>query len=163
MNDRALFYFRDSAYIGSLSDKEKSDCLELPAEAEISKYGQEEAERRTEKRGQKLASLKERIRKHCQKNKMPEPCGYLTPKVLGEMVLRDMTVIVERLYPKDEIPNAAVRLFVSVDFLSVEERAIFPRIKKGGQKPALDDSNKNKIYCTGTYPAPTGSSRLIPN
>ena len=46
MNDHALFYFRDSAYLDSLSDKEKSEFLESPTEEEIKKYGKAEAENR---------------------------------------------------------------------------------------------------------------------
>ena len=105
MNDHALFYFRDPAYLNLLPDKEKSDCLEIPTEEEIKKYGQSEAMRRAEERRQKLIALKETIKAHCEKNKMPAPRTFPNPKELGEIVWRDMSEIIERLYPKDDIPE----------------------------------------------------------
>jgi tetratricopeptide (TPR) repeat protein len=105
MNDHALFYFRDSVYLNSLSDEEKADFIETATDDEIKKHGRAEAENRAENRRRKLKTLKEKIKEHCGKNVMPAPREFPNPKELGEMVLRDMSEIIERLYPKDEIPD----------------------------------------------------------
>jgi tetratricopeptide (TPR) repeat protein len=100
MADHALFYFRDPLFIESLPADERSKYLELPAEEEIAKLGREEAERRTEGRREKLRALKDRIRAS-----VPVREDYPSPQELGEIVLRDVTAIIERLYPVDEIPS----------------------------------------------------------
>ncbi|MBI4641712.1 MAG: DUF4062 domain-containing protein, partial [Candidatus Tectomicrobia bacterium] len=83
MAAHAFFYFRDPAY---LPDKQKDFATE----------GAED----TEKAG-KLKGLKERIRK----SGFPVHENYPNPKALGELVLKDLTLVIERLYPKGSAPE----------------------------------------------------------
>jgi nephrocystin-3 len=101
MADRALFYFRDRAFIDSLPPDEQPYYLELPTKEEIERFGQQEAERHTQERRQKLAALKARIRT----SRLPVRENYPNPQALGERVLRDLTEIIERFYPIDEVPD----------------------------------------------------------
>ncbi len=101
MADHAIFYFRDCAYIDPLPPDKRPDYLELPIKEEIAKYGQPEAERRAEERRQKLVRLKDRIRT----SGLPVRENYANPEALGEIVLRDLTEIIDRLYPKGSEPD----------------------------------------------------------
>ncbi|MEK6324073.1 MAG: tetratricopeptide repeat protein [Acidobacteriota bacterium] len=101
MADRALFYFRDRAFIDSLPPAEQPDYLELPTKEEIESFGQHEAERRVRERRQKLAALKGRIRA----SGLPVQEDYPDPQALGDLVLRDLTGVIDRLYPKGSEPD----------------------------------------------------------
>ncbi len=105
MADRALFYFRDPAFIDALPVDEQADYLELPTAEEIAIYGQPEVERRAEERRQKLASLKERIREYGGKSGNDACEDYANPQALGGLILRDFTEIIERLYPPGSEPD----------------------------------------------------------
>lgn len=59
----------------------------------------------TDKR-QKLLDLKDRIRK----SGLPVRENYKDPKELGQLVLEDMTNVINRLYPKDEVIDPLDRL-----------------------------------------------------
>lgn len=101
MADHALFYFRDPAFVESLASDRRRDYLEFPTEGEINKYGRAEAERRAGERSRKLIALKARIRA----SGLPVRENYTNPEALGELVLRDLTEIIERRYPADEMPD----------------------------------------------------------
>lgn len=101
MADHALFYFRDPAFVDSLSREQKVDCLELPTGEEIQKLGHAEAERRAADRREKLQALKSQIKASCLLLRE----NYANPRALGELVLADLTEIIERLYPKDSEPD----------------------------------------------------------
>jgi hypothetical protein len=101
MADHALFYFRDPSFIDSLPREQQSDFLEIATADETARLGQEEAERTAEDRRKKLAALKDRVIKSTA-NRLRVEENYPDPQSLGEMVLRDLTDIIERLYPADE-------------------------------------------------------------
>ena len=86
MAKHAFFYFRDPAYI---QDKQKGFTAEDAEGAE----GAEKTE--------KLKELKERIRK----SGFPVHENYPNPKALGELVLKDLSAVIERLYPKGSEPE----------------------------------------------------------
>ena len=99
--DCALFYFRDRSFIDSLPPDEQASYLEFPTKEEIERFGEQEAEHRTRERRQMLAALKARIMTSARAS----PRHYPNPQELGERVLRDLTEIIERLYPIDEVPG----------------------------------------------------------
>ncbi len=105
MADSALFYFRDPAFIDGLPPDEQSDYLELPTAEETARYGHPEAERHAKERRQKLASLKKRIRAHGRLSGYEVHENYPNPQALGELVLRDFTAIIDRLYPPGSDPD----------------------------------------------------------
>lgn len=105
MTDHALFYFRDRAYIDSLPPDEQPDYLELPTKEEIERLRRQEAGRRAEERKHKLAALKKRIKDHGKASGMPVRENYPNPRALGEMVLGDLTEVIDRLYPKGSEPD----------------------------------------------------------
>lgn len=101
MGDHALFYFRDPSFINSLPRERQSDFLEIATADEIARLGRAEAERRAEDRRTKLAALKDRIIKSTTKRLRVQE-NYRDPMSLSEMVLHDLTDIIDRLYPADE-------------------------------------------------------------
>ena len=101
MAEHAYFYFRDPTYADALPAEERSAHREGPTGQEIEKYGPEEAERRAEGRRRKLAALKERIRT----SDLPLRDNYRDPVELGQLVLRDMTALIDRLYPEGSGPD----------------------------------------------------------
>lgn len=92
LSDHALFYFRDPAYA-----KEKSEA------GQSGFISDDEASHR------KLDGLKQRIRDAHQNHKLKfaprEKPPYANPQALGEQLLADFTGIIEKLYPKPEVPD----------------------------------------------------------
>jgi len=84
MADSALFYFRDSSFVNSLPLEEQADYLERAADGR-----------------EKLAALKDRIRA----SGLPVRENYPNAQIVGELVLRDLTEIIDRLYPQGSEPD----------------------------------------------------------
>jgi tetratricopeptide (TPR) repeat protein len=84
MADRSLFYFRDLAYLDHLA------------------LGADPADYRSENQAasQKLAALKDRIRA----SGLPLRENYPDPQALGQLVLEDLTRIINDLYPEGAEP-----------------------------------------------------------
>jgi tetratricopeptide (TPR) repeat protein len=84
MAEHAFFYFRDLAYVQSVPEKDREDFTsENPEGAE------------------KLRNLKEQIRK----SGFPVRDGYRNPRVLGRAVRRDLTRVINRLFPQGSQPD----------------------------------------------------------
>jgi hypothetical protein len=79
MAEHAFFYFRDPGYAAACAGFTEDD----PA------------------RRERLAALKEAI----GKSGFPVAENFATPKQLGEWVLRDLTAVIEDLYPESSIPD----------------------------------------------------------
>jgi tetratricopeptide (TPR) repeat protein len=84
MAEHAFFYFRDPAYARSQPPKRRDEYLAESPEDET-----------------KLADLKQHIRE-CR---LPVHEGYADPEALGGLVLKDLTAVIERLYPEDTQPD----------------------------------------------------------
>ncbi|HGE73204.1 TPA: DUF4062 domain-containing protein, partial [Candidatus Poribacteria bacterium] len=82
MADHAFFYFRDPAYINSLP-----------------KNLQKEFQESEEGKKQKLLELKKKIRD----SGLPVRENYSNPQELGQLVLKDMTDVINKLFPEVEI------------------------------------------------------------
>ena len=98
MADHAFFYFRDPSYPNSIAENERTDYIEAPTDENIQEYGPKEAERRAEEKKNKLLELKKSIRN----SGFPVSNNYTNPKVLGELVLRDLSKVINGLYPEGE-------------------------------------------------------------
>jgi nephrocystin-3 len=90
MADRALFYFRDPAYVEKVDTAQRSDFVCENAES-----------------AGKLAHLKNRIREAnvTRKLKYAPHENYANPDALAELVLADITRLINELYPENEVPN----------------------------------------------------------
>ncbi len=105
MNDKALFYFRDPAYIESLDESELADHIEVPWREDIESYGMEEAQKRVRQRQEKLSSLKDRIRR----SGLALRENFQSPQQLGEWVLADLTRIIDQRFPEEDKPDPLSR------------------------------------------------------
>jgi len=86
--EHAVFYFRDPAYFNQVPVASKPDfCSEDNASAE------------------KLRKLKDRIRR----SGFPVRENYPNPQALGELVLHDLSEVINRLFPEDSQPSALER------------------------------------------------------
>lgn len=101
----AFFYFRDPAYVQALPASVRSRFLERPDEAEVRQRGAPEAEARALKRRQRLSQLKAAVRA----SGLPLTDNYPDPRALGEFVYRDLASVLDRRFPKDQIPDRLVR------------------------------------------------------
>jgi hypothetical protein len=101
MAEHAFFYLRDPAYIATLPPEQQGAFREESTAEEIERYGLDAATRWSEQRRQKLSSLKARIRA----SGLPVRDNYRDPQELGAWVLRDMTAVIDRLYPEAEKPD----------------------------------------------------------
>jgi tetratricopeptide (TPR) repeat protein len=99
MVHHAFFYLRDLAYV---EGKAPDVYCEIATPDEIERLGAEEAERRAVERRAQLVTLKERI---CSSG-LPVRMDYPDTQTLGELVLADLTSVIERLYPLDSKPDA---------------------------------------------------------
>ena len=105
MANHAYFYFRDPGYVQSLPLAHRADFEEGATEEEIKSFGAEEGKRRAEERQQKLAALKQRI----HASGLPLRENYANPQALGELVLQDLTGIINGLFPEGSQPDALDR------------------------------------------------------
>jgi len=94
--DHAYFYLRSPSYIDALPPKEQPGFREGPAPWEVERFGADEAARRAEERRKRLAALKERI----GESGFPVQEDYSDPVALGELVLADLTEVIDSLYPE---------------------------------------------------------------
>jgi len=103
MADHAFFHFRDTAYANDprLTADERRDMVERNIGADLERYGEAEATRRTEERKAKLAALKQRIRD----SKLPLVEPYANPEALAEIVRKQFDELIDRLYPEDQVPD----------------------------------------------------------
>jgi nephrocystin-3 len=84
MAEHAFFYFRDPAYIESLQpDKKKDFTTEDPESTE------------------RLKNLKDRIRQ----SSFPVHEDYRNPAALGDLVLADLTAVIDQLFPEGSQPD----------------------------------------------------------
>lgn len=107
MADHAFFYFRDPAYASdpALTSDERRDMVECSIQAEVERYGEAEATRRTEERKAKLAALKQRIRE----SKLPLVEPYASPQALAQIVRQQLDELIDRLYPEEAVPDPLVQ------------------------------------------------------
>jgi tetratricopeptide (TPR) repeat protein len=94
MAGHAFFYMRDPAYLTAL-DGEREHFSEVPTREEVAELGAEAAERRSAERRDRLAELKERIRR----SDFAVRDGYRDPEHLEQLVREDLLELVDRLYP----------------------------------------------------------------
>ena len=99
MEKRAFFYFRDPAYAAAHSGFREEDP----------------------KLRDRLIKLKDDIRHSGFPVKEP----FATPKQLGEWVLRDLTAIIEELYPEKDVPNALDRAALDHEAYSASRRTVY--------------------------------------
>jgi tetratricopeptide (TPR) repeat protein len=99
MEKHAFFYFRDPAY-----------AAEHPGFTEENPALRE-----------RLTKLKDDIRR--SGHPIAEP--FASPKQLGEWVLRDLTAVIERLYPETEPPNALDRAVLDHEAYSASRRTVY--------------------------------------
>ena len=97
MTSHAFFYFRDPAYLETIDESARPNFVELPKPDEIKKFGIEEAERRAQERVEKLGALKSAI----VESGFPVRSNYKDPIELGELVLQDMTGVIDQLFPEE--------------------------------------------------------------
>ena len=105
MAQHGTFYFRDPAYVDGLPAGQRAAYREGPSPQDIERLGREVAENRAEERRQNLAALKERIRT----SGFPVREDFHDAQELGQLVLRDMTAVIDRLYPEGSQPHPLVR------------------------------------------------------
>jgi hypothetical protein len=99
MAEHAFFYFRDPAYAAARSGFTE----ENPRLCE------------------RLAKLKDDIRRGG--HTVSEP--FATPKQLGEWVLRDLTAVIEQLYPEASIPDALDHAALDHEAYSASRRVVY--------------------------------------
>ncbi|HSB09652.1 MAG TPA: tetratricopeptide repeat protein [Blastocatellia bacterium] len=101
MAEHAFFYFRSPAYLELVPRDQQFAFRESPTRDDIARFGAEEAARRSEERKRKLTALKERI----QASGLPVRKDYSNPRALGELVLADLTSVIDRVFPEGSTPD----------------------------------------------------------
>jgi tetratricopeptide (TPR) repeat protein len=107
MAEHAFFYFRDPAYL---------DCL--PENTNHADFRSENADQ-----VEKLGRLKARIRE----SGFPVRENYSDPKALGQLVLADFTVLIDRLYPEGSQPSPLERDAMDQDFYAASRARAYIR------------------------------------
>ncbi|MCD4817173.1 MAG: DUF4062 domain-containing protein [Candidatus Cloacimonetes bacterium] len=131
MAENAFFYFRDKAYIETLPKKVRGDYLEISSDDEAD-YDKVEYKKESEiknnlsifqkiklrftksnkeddgfdtsarlDKSEKIENLKNRIRK----SGFPVRENYNNPKEFGQLVLQDLTQVIDKNFPKEKIPD----------------------------------------------------------
>lgn len=96
----AFFHLRDPGWLATRPAEEQAILGELPSADEVAALGPEGAEAAAAERRARLEQLKERVRTS------GHPwAAYADPQALGEQVLAELTDLVDRLFPADEVPD----------------------------------------------------------
>ena len=105
---------------------------ETPTQQDIQQYGEEEANRLFGARRQKLKALRECIRT----SGLPLRENYPNPKALGQLVLADLTSVINRLFPEGSAPDRLDREAAEHEaFARSRERVYIPKVvSEGGRK-----------------------------
>lgn len=88
MADNAFFYFRDSAYVHTMPEQDRKDFISESSED-----------------AEKLKELKDRIRK----SNFPVRENYPDSKALGDLVLADLTSVINERWPEGSEPDQLTR------------------------------------------------------
>ncbi len=102
MATHTFFYLRDPAYV---ADRSPDQYSEVASAEEIAALGAEAAARKATEREAKLAALKERLRA----SGLPLREDYPDPQALGELVLADLTAVIEQRFPAGSAPHPLER------------------------------------------------------
>jgi tetratricopeptide (TPR) repeat protein len=121
MAEHAFFYLRSPTFIDSLPAEERAQFREEPTRSEIEKLGTEVAKRRTDERKQNLVDLKERIRA----SGFPVRDGYKNPRSLGELVLKDLTAVIDRIFPAGSQPDSLDRESVGHEAFAASRAQVY--------------------------------------
>jgi tetratricopeptide (TPR) repeat protein len=105
MADHAFFYFRSKKYIDIFPEEVQEDFIEIPTREEINLLGNQKAVELSDQRREKLEKLKNRIRQ----SGFPVHEDYPNPAAFGDLVLQDFVALIDRLFPKDELPDEIER------------------------------------------------------
>jgi len=105
MQSHSFFYFRDPKWVESLPEAERREMTERDIPYDIEQYGDEGAARRTEERRNKLAALKDRIRK----SGLPLVQDYASPEDLANTIRDQFKELIDRLYPEEDVPEVLDR------------------------------------------------------
>ena len=128
MAEHAYFYFRDPAYSSG-----RASFMESPDSDEVKQLGMEEAQKRATARRAKLTELKNRIRASGR----PVNENYADPTALGDLVLADLTALVERLFPAGSEPTPVERARALHEAFARSRSAVY--IVRSGYFERLDD------------------------
>ena len=101
MADHAFFYFRDPAYAAARAGFTEEDPV----------------------RHERLAALKDAIRQ----SGFPVAENFATPQQVGEWVLRDLTAVIETLYPESSIPDPLDRAAAEHEAYAASRRVYIGR------------------------------------
>jgi nephrocystin-3 len=136
MTDRSFFYFRDPLYVERIPEISRKDFISENNQSHI-----------------KLENLKQSIRDAYKTGKLmvaPRE-NYTDPDTLGEKVLEDFSTLIEKLYPKEQLPD-----LLDQEAFSHEAYATSRRIAFVGRRELLkqiDDhmliEGANPIVLTG--------------
>jgi tetratricopeptide (TPR) repeat protein len=100
----AFFHLRDPGWLATRPAEEQAVLGELPSPEEVEALGAEGAEAAAAERRARLEQLKDRVRS----SGLPW-ATYADPRALGEQVLAELTALVDRLFPADEVPDPIER------------------------------------------------------
>lgn len=101
MANHALFYFRDPKFVERIDESLRQNYIESPLPMDIKHYGLSKAQFNVKIRKEKLDALKNKIRA----SGFPVRENYIDPKQLGDWVLKDLSSLINNLYPESSLLN----------------------------------------------------------
>lgn len=157
MAGRALFYFRDPAYVGSLPAEAAEALREGVAQDDIDRWGSERARQLKDERVARLARLKDVIRH----SGFPVR-EYRDPDGLAALVEEDLRRIVDEEYPATKVPDATQIGWFGHESFALSRRTVF--VDDAGRVDALDAmASAQGAICAISGPAGSGKSALLAN
>lgn len=105
MADHAFFYFRDPSFADTVPQAEWEDFREMGTQEEIDRFGFQEGLRRAIERSDRLNQLKARIRT----SGFPVRENFKDARALGQLVLKDLTELIDGQYPQGSEPDVVDR------------------------------------------------------
>ncbi|MCK4943271.1 MAG: DUF4062 domain-containing protein, partial [Candidatus Aminicenantes bacterium] len=142
MADHSFFYFRSPEYLNNLPQgSDRKDYLSENAESE-----------------NKLKNLKERIRK----SNLPVRDNYPDPKALGDLVLKDLTEVIDKLFPEGSQPTPLDKEALEHEIFAQSRAKVY--IGRKEYFEALDNhakANAQPLFVLGE--SGSGKSALLAN
>ncbi len=153
----ARFYFRSPSYAEAQPPSVRADYVEEPTVDEIETLGPQEARRRAEQRRHRLEGLKRRI----EESGLPIE-HYDDPRQLADLVVEDLTEIIDRLFPPGSAPTARDREAAAHASVVLAERGSTPSISSLDRLDRLvEDESTTPLLVVG--PAGSGRTSVLAN
>lgn len=158
MANHAFFYFRDPSFADTVPQAEWENFREMGTQEEIDRFGFQEGLRRAIERSDRLNQLKARIRT----SGFPVREKFKDARALGQLVLKDLTELIDGQYPQGSEPDVVDRELTDHEIFAASRTHVYvPRREYFEQLTEHVTGDGPSLVVTGE--SGSGKSALLAN